>query len=220
MKNMFSVLFAAMLALGSSSVFAGEKKNGTELLFDTGSLNGVKTGEVLSYAHSRNADDNIPTRPLIDGEIQVRIAEEDSEPFTEVTLVNGKAKRKLHRFPANQGNPIFVAFLESSVSSVAFATKGSPFYIRNRIKDAFGQGGEITEVELTDGPATQITYHPFKGDRNAAKIGRAFEALTMTFVLSDDTQGKFVSLTTEATIDGTEYFKEEVRYRDAKPSKN
>lgn len=219
MNLKFAVLFAAIIAFGPSFGFAGDTKSGTELLFDTGSLDGVKTGETLRYVHSRNADDNIPIRPLADGEMQVLVAEENTEPYTEVTLVNGKFKRKLHRFPATQGNPVFVAFLEASVSSIAFATKGSPFYIRNRIKDAFGKGGEVTEIDLTDSSAKQITYHPFKGDRNAAKIGRAFEALKMTFVLSDDTQGKFVSLTTEATVDGTEYFKEEVRYRDAKPSK-
>jgi len=216
--------FGSIIALSllSTHLSVANEKTGTELLFDKGSMAGIELGDAINYTHHRSSDENIPSRGVEDGEVIVLLAEEDDSRYSEVTLVNGKHRRKLHRFPADSGNPIFVTFLESSVSAVAFATKGSSFYIRNRIKDSFATGGEVSKIETEiDGkahPATQIIFRPFKGDPNAAKMGKAFEALTMSFVMSDDVPGKFTALITEAKVDGTQYFVEEIRFIDAKPS--
>ena len=215
-----ALLFAAAAMIAVAPAFAGEK-TGTEMLFDTGALNDFTTGAVLNYAHERSADEKIPIHAVESGNIRVSIIEENGKSRSEVKIVNGNERRKLHHFPVTQGNPIFVTFLESSVSSLTFATKGSPFYIRNRMKDAFASGGEITEIKAQVGgsptTATRIVYAPFREDRNAAKMGLAFEALTMTFVLSDDVPGRFVSMTTEARVDGKQFFVEDVRFIDAKP---
>jgi len=180
------VLFAG-LAMLSTAAFAGTL-TGTEILFGSASFDDVKAGTTLSYTHKRSADEKIPVRAISDGHIVVnRIDNEDG-----------------------------VVFLESSVSSVTFATKGSPFYIRNRIKDAFASGGEISsgtvEVDGEEIDATHIDYRPFKGDRNAERMGAAFENLLVRFTLSDDVPGHFVEMTTVAKIDETVFFIEEVRF--------
>ena len=208
-------LFAGLTML-TTSVFAGTP-TGTDMLFDASSFEDVKVGTTLTYSHARSADENIPVRAIEGGSVTVgRIESDGDAERTVVTLKNGKARRELDHLPADRGNPIFVVFLESSVNSVTFATKGSPFYIRNRMKEAFSSGGRVTEtsVEL-DGAevnATQIEYHPFKGDRNAEKMGAAFENLSVQFTLSDSVPGRFISMVTQAKVDETVYFVEEMRF--------
>jgi len=209
------VLFAG-LAMLSTAAFAGTL-TGTEILFGSASFDDVKAGTTLSYTHKRSADEKIPVRAISDGHIVVnRIDNEDGADKTIVRLKQGEGKRQLEHLPADRGNPIFVVFLESSVSSVTFATKGSPFYIRNRIKDAFASGGEVSsgtvEVDGEEIDATHIDYRPFKGDRNAERMGAAFENLLVRFTLSDDVPGHFVEMTTVAKIDETVFFIEEVRF--------
>ena len=215
-----ALLFAAVAILTSIHAQAGEK-TGTEMLFDTGALDGIAAGTILSYSHERAADEKISFRAISNGEILVSVVEEGGVSHSEVKIVNDSERRKLHHFPVDRGNPIFVTFLESSVSSVTFATKGSPFYIRNRLKDAFASGGQVTDIDTEiDGKttsATQILYTPFKGDRNAAKMGQAFEALTVTFVLSEEVPGRIISMATEARVGDKQFFVEEVRFTDAKP---
>lgn len=220
MKNKILIIGLAAFLLISAAATAKDQ-TGTERLFETSQLDNVTNGTALTFSHSRRADPKIPIREITNGKIDViRIASNDTE-HAEVILTNGKQRRKLHHFPTDRGNPVFVTFLESSVSAVTYATKGSPFYIRNRFKDAFGSGGEVSEVEVTiDGTAqaaTQVVYRPFDGDQNAARMGKAFEALAVTFVLSDAVPGRFVSMTADATLDDNEFFMEEIRFVDAKP---
>lgn len=208
-------LFAG-LAMVTTSIFAGTP-TGTEMLFDSTNFDDVKIGTTLTYTHARSADEKIPVRAIEDGSVTVaRIGSDGGAERTVVTFKNGKAKRQLDHLPADRGNPIFVVFLESSVNSVTFATKGSPFYIRNRIKEAFSSGGKVTEtvIELggTEADATQIEYRPFKGDRNAEKMGAAFENLSLRFTMSNAVPGQFVSMTTQAKVDETVYFIEELRF--------
>jgi len=208
-------LFAA-LAMLTTAAFAGTP-TGTEILFGTSSFDDVKVGATLTYTHERSADAKIPVRPIENGSVFVaRIEKGDSTDSTVVTLTQGNSQRELDHLPADRGNPIFVIFLESSVSSVTFATKGSPFYIRNRIKEAFSSGGEVSKGSVDfDGAevdATHIEYRPFKGDRNAEKMGAAFENLSIRFTLSDDVPGRFVAMTTQAKVDDKVFFIEEMRF--------
>jgi len=208
------------LAIMASSAF-GDTPTGTEILFGSSSFDDVEVGATLTYTHQRSADAKIPVRPIENGYATVaRIDNSDGVDKTVVTLVQGASPRELDHLPADRGNPIFVIFLESSVSSVTFATKGSPFYIRNRIKEAFSSGGKVSagpiDWEGREVNATHIEYRPFKGDRNADKMGAAFENLSMRFTLSDAVPGHFVSMTTQAKVDDTVLFIEEIGLDTAK----
>ncbi len=204
------------LAMVTSVTFAGTP-TGTEILFGSSSFDDVEIGATLTYSHQRSADEKIPVRAIKDGHVTIaRIEGDEGKDRTVVALTQGAARRELDHLPADRGNPIFVVFLESSVSSVTFATKGSPFYIRNRIKEAFSSGGDVSEEEIEFNgakvDATHIEYRPFKGDRNAEKMGAAFENLSIQFTLSDDVPGHFVAMTTQAKIEDKVFFIEEVRF--------
>ncbi len=207
---------AAMLATGALAA----PQTGTEMLFSPDSFTDVETGTTLTYSHVRSADAKIPVRSIDEGSITIALIDgEEGKTQTEVTMRQGKGRRVLDRLPSDRGNPVFVTFLESSVSSVSFATKGSPFYIRNRIKEAFGTGGSVSEgtaeIDGEEVTVTHIEYRPFKGDRNARQMGKAFENLAIQFTLSDEVPGHYVALKTEAKVDDIVYFIEEIRFEDS-----
>lgn len=211
-------LFAGF-ALLASTAFAGPQ-TGTEMLFGSSSYDDVQSGTTITYSYSRSADPKIPAQAIADGSIAVLRTENDAgSDKTIITVRQNGGRRQLEHLPADRGNPIFVIFLESSVSAITFATKGSPFYIRNRIKDAFASGGDVSEgkieVDGTERDVTHIDYRPFKGDRNAEKMGTAFENLLMRFTLADSVPGHYVAMKTQAAVDGTDYFIEEVRFEAA-----
>lgn len=76
--------------------------------------------------------------------------------------------RPVGDFARESAHPAVMFFLESTVRHMAEATGGSPFYIRNRIRDALARAP-------LDVPVT-----PFADDPNRARMGD-FAALTLTF---------------------------------------
>ena len=56
-------------------------------------------------------------------------------------------------FPPAWPNPVLLYFLETTVRAMAEATGGSPFYIRNRIREALAAAGSALEGEPRRGGA-------------------------------------------------------------------
>jgi hypothetical protein len=95
------------------------------------------------------------------------------------------------------------------VRTTAQATGGSPFYLRNRIREALGE--RLTAVE----PDAVFSMKPFEGDENAPKLG-AFEGLEMVFELSPDAPGMVVAMRAVAGPEDAPVYREEIRL-DAQP---
>ncbi len=77
-------------------------------------------------------------------------------------------------FPTGVANPLLLYFLETTVRATAEATGGSPYYIRNRIREAL----VAADLGAGEGAAREVTLTPFAGDPNRAKMG-AFADLTL-----------------------------------------
>ena len=107
----------------------------------------------------------------------------DQQPILQLTQKTDARTRQIGPFPVSGGDPVLTFFLEQTSSHMARLTGGSPYYIRNRIKEALFQGGKITQ----SGGESVATFAPFAGDPNAARMG-GFETLTLTFVLDDPKQ--------------------------------
>ena len=118
--------------------------------------------------------------PIKDGSVRLArtIDPADGQPVLQVTRDTGTDTRRIGPFPISGGDPVLVLFLEQTARDMAALTGGSPFYIRNRIKDAVFRGGRIAR---RDGQAIAV-FHPFADDPNAARMG-GFDTLTLTFVL-------------------------------------
>lgn len=105
----------------------------------------------------------------------------DQKPVLYLTVNTDTRERRIGPFPVSGGDPALTYFLEQVTRDMATLAGGSPFYIRNRIKDAVFRGGEIA----ASGEERVATFRPFADDPNAARMG-GFETLTLTFALDHD----------------------------------
>lgn len=107
----------------------------------------------------------------------------DGKPVLELAEKTARISRKIGPFPVSGGDPVLTFFLETTTRDMAALTGGSPFYIRNRLKDALFRGGEIRR----DGDATVAVFAPFKGDKNSERM-LGFDTLELRFTLGDPKQ--------------------------------
>lgn len=123
--------------------------------------------------------------PVDDGSVTLGRATDpsDGQPVLQLTRKAGQRSRQIGPFPISGGDPVLTFFLEQTARDMAGLTGGSPFYIRNRLKDALFRGGEITH----EGATATATFRPFADDPNAARM-QGFQTLTLTFVMDNPTR--------------------------------
>ncbi|MDF3606818.1 hypothetical protein PE067_12180 [Paracoccus sp. DMF-8] len=123
--------------------------------------------------------------PVTDGRIELAEAVDasDGEAVLELHEDTPHLKRTIGPYPVSGGDPALVFFLETTAREMARITGGSPFYIRNRIKDAVFRGGEVVEVDGT----RKAVFRPFQDDKNKDRMA-GFDTLELTFDVADPKQ--------------------------------
>ncbi|TRW98737.1 hypothetical protein FNJ84_04060 [Paracoccus sp. M683] len=119
-------------------------------------------------------------RPVQDGTLTLTeiVDPADGKPVLQLIHDASDFQRKLGPFPISGGDPVLTFFLERTARDMAVLTGGSPFYIRNRMKDALFGGGNLTR----DGDTVVARFTPFAADPNAARMG-GFETMEMVFTI-------------------------------------
>lgn len=196
----------AMLALGATLAASGalHAESAFDLVFRSGTLDGLPEGTEIHYAAvgmpQAGADD--PWR-----EVVVGLGPDDSALLQQQPAEGDGPARPLGSFDATVGNPVAMLFLERTVQNISESTGGSPFYIRNRIRDALAGPGRIEEVTVTwEGEsisATEIALSPFMEDAHRAELG-SFADLEIRVVVSEALPGWYHTMTAEAPATGTE----------------
>jgi hypothetical protein len=165
-------------------------------LFAEAVLEDHPAGQEIHYSHQRSGPEAPGFRPVTDGSLILVKPPEGALRLT-LTIISDGRSQSVPDFPVEGGNPVVMVFLESVSRSMADLTGGSPFYIRNRIKDALREGGETESLALPrdDGVITAqaLTLHPFKDDPNRARMGE-FAGITLRFVVSDEVPGQILDL--------------------------
>lgn len=204
----FAILLAAFLL--PASLEAGETY---DLLFKQGTLATVETGESLTYSQMTTAPQRDPTLPATQA---YAISLSIDEGQATLKRATGEAEtRTIGAFDAEVGNPLAMYFLEHTIKNVARATGGSPFYIRNRIKESLLRENEVGAMEAEYSgetiPVREILIRPFDGDQNAARFG-PFAALELRAIVGDDVPGWYLSLSAEtpAGADGVQVYADRV----------
>lgn len=155
----------------------------SDILLAPGTVAQAAPGTVITrYAQDRRlpppAEGATPEGPgavPLSGAVVVLSATEGGQgPALAISREEGGAVRPLAAFPAMGPNPVLLYFLEGTVRAMAEATGGSPYYIRNRIREAIAAAGPGTAG--TGGQEAVIT--PFANDPNRARMG-AFADLTL-----------------------------------------
>lgn len=169
-----------------------------DLIFKKGTLSELSTEDALVYEKTVSIQNNPEDSALNTGQVRLTLSEDD---VAALKFEKDEKYRGLGRFPASVGNPIIMYFVETVVRDVAANAGGSPFYIRNRIKESLVQFAEIENAGANFGgedlPVQQITLRPFLGDKNVEKM-QGYGELAMTFTMSEDIPGWYYSLVASA----------------------
>lgn len=192
------VCLIAALAVFSVPALADDKGQKTyDLLFKNGTLNEISKDQMLVYDRTVTNSLKPETGERDTGTIELEF--DGGDPLrARLKFIQNDKYRNLGAFPASVGNPIIMYFVETVVRDMAETAGGSPFYIRNRVKESLVQPAEINAQEATfQGqlvPATAVTLHPFRDDPNKEQM-KGFGDLELVVVMSDEVPGWYQSLT-------------------------
>ncbi len=187
---------AVLLAWLAGPGLAGEAQ---DRIFAMGALHTVENGSVLVYDYDREGSFPTDKMPVIDaGHARLEMTRAaDGTPEVTVALDDTKHVQKFDPFSATAGNPMFMVFMEQNVASMSAVTGGSPFYIRNRMREALGAQDSVTPIDVEYGgatvPAREIVFRPFEKDAKRDRMG-AFADLEIRFVMSDAVPGEFLRM--------------------------
>lgn len=202
MTRLLTVLLLVLVGAGP-----GQSDPVTDSLFAEGIFSTLPVGQEIRYAHVRSGPDVPEFQPVVGGSMALG-RPTDGAASLSLTLVADDRARSLLDFPVEGGNPVLLVFLESVARSMATLTGGSPFYIRNRIKDALRAGGAPTEVSEPYAGRTiaaqAVVLRPFDADPNRDRMGD-FADLTLRFVVSPTVRGHLVSLSADTPDPATGY---------------
>lgn len=173
-----------------------------DLIFKTGTLADVAQDDGLAYSREIRLAADAEQAERHTGNIELSF---EAEEMAHLRFTQGDQYREVGAFPASVGNPIIMYFVETVLRDVAQQAGGSPFYIRNRIKEALVQKAPINDIVVSLGDETlsaqQITLRPFENDKNRDRM-KGYGDLTLTFTMSPDVPGWYQSLV--ASVDGPE----------------
>lgn len=188
-------LLAALLLLAPLPAAAGAL---TDLLMAPRLFEGAAVGSAVVYAEEREAPEGegMSVGDVTGGEVRLEVVAPN-----ELRLLRAEdgAATPMGTFTAGVANPLLLYFLENNVRVMAEATGGSPFYIRNRIREALG----AADLGVATGAAREVTLTPFAADPNRARMG-AFADLVirLRFDPADPARILELSADTPAGADG------------------
>jgi hypothetical protein len=187
-----ALLFLLLLA---SPIAAAETY---DLIFREGSLSGLPQADVLTYDRRVDVETNPEYSARNTGHVELTFEPDD---MARLQFVQDEKHKLLGRFPATVGNPIIMYFVETVLRDVAHEAGGSPFYIRNRIKESLLLQVPVVEAVVAFGEQTvaakQIVLRPFETDKSRDKMG-AYADLSLTFTMSEQVPGWYSSLVADA----------------------
>lgn len=176
----------------------------TDLLMAPGVFAGAPAGATISYAEERTVPEGADvTLPDVTG-ATLRLEVTGTGEGRVLRLVretDGKAA-PVGSFPGGVANPLLLQFLETNVRAMAEATGGSPYYIRNRIREALA----ASDLGVAEGPDRVVTLVPFVADPRRAEMG-AFADLTIRLRFDPAAPERILELSAD-TASGTDGYHE------------
>jgi hypothetical protein len=197
-----ALMLATMLAAGSAS-------GGTlsDAVMAPGLLEDLRAGSSIRYAHSRHVPQATalteqgmaPLDEVAQGVVELTVVPGDTGP--RLLLSRGRdadeTPRPVGEFPAGGSNPVLLFFLENTVRAMVAQTGGSPYYIRNRIREA------LAAAEVAGGPGT-VVLHPFETDPNRARMGD-FAGLSLSLSYDPAIPARILELKADTAAGGQGY---------------
>lgn len=214
---MRAVLLGLVAAVFGMSLAMAEAADGDatyDLLFKEGTLDAISRDVALVYRRDVSNALKPDTEERDTGDIALSF-HKDRVGMAKLVFRQDEKKRSLGVFPASVGNPMIMYFYESVIRDMAESAGGSPFYIRNRVKESLVQPSDVEPGEaIVDGEtvATQtIRMQPFAEDPNRDRM-QGFGNLELTVTMSEAVPGWYVSLVAESRTDGQSVYRSEMQF--------
>lgn len=171
---------------------------GSQLFFETPYLSKVEPGTTLNYAY-KHVTAEAKLGEGFDETLAMKVtapADDPAKRIAEVVIRRGEREGEAGPFPTLNGNPISLILLERDVKEMAQLSKGSPYYLRNRVRDHLATGTVEPARFSYDGKEVEgwkLSLRPFAEDPNKEKLlelaGRRYE-----FLFSDAVPGGLYSI--------------------------
>lgn len=201
MTRTFAILMTSLVTATLALATPKEDQQSFDLLFRNGTLDAVDRQSTLVYqrAVTNRLKPDAGTRDT--GEIALSIQSAGDSETAHLEFRQEGKHRPLGQFPASVGNPMIMVFYEATVRDMAEAAGGSPFYIRNRVKEALAQPSAIETGEADyrgKRIETQtVSLFPFADDPNRDRM-QGFGDLELRVTMSDEVPGWYLTLSAEA----------------------
>ena len=204
MRRLLCGLALLFLSLDPASAAPVGAEQAYDLLFKNGVLDTIARNKELVYQRTVTNKLRPDTAERDTGDIALGFREDENEMAYLEFRQNNK-HRAMGVFPASVGNPMIMVFYESAIRDMAESVGGSPYYIRNRVKDALVQPAEVVEGEMLfddkSVPVQTILMHPFAEDPNRDRM-QGFGNLVLSVTVSKEVPGWYLSLVAEAVPEG------------------
>ncbi len=188
-----ALLLTALLAVGTAQA----RSDGTQtydLIFKTGTLSDLETRDQLEYSRELTVPADTSYAEVNSGSVNLVM---EPENVARLEFEHDGKPQNIGNFPADVGNPVIMYFIETVLRDMALQSGGSPFYIRNRIKESLVEEAPIEQVSVDYNDAKvaarDITLRPFIDDKNRDRM-RGFQNIELSFTVSDDIPGWYHSL--------------------------
>ena len=163
-----------------------------ELFFDTPYLAKLPSGTRIaySYAHTTAKPD---LGDSFDETMQLTLVpsqEDASKPVAKVDIRRGEAEQGAGPFPA-LSNPLTLVLLEREAKEITQLSKGSPYYIRNRLRDSLAEATvEPASFEYGGKPVSgwKMSMTPFAKDPHKQQLAEIIDR-RYEFLFSDEVPG-------------------------------
>ena len=189
-------LLAAPLPAGAGAL--------TDLLMAPGVFADAPLGSAVAYAEERAVPDGGTLDDVTAGVVRLEVREDAGKPELVLVKEENGTPKPVGTFPAGVANPLLLYFLETTVRATADATGGSPYYIRNRIREALVATDLGTDVGDTATPTREVTLVPFAEDPNRPKMG-PFGDLTVRLRFDPDRPERILELSADTAEGGEGY---------------
>lgn len=197
LRSLRAAPIVAALALSTVAAVAAAPA-AVDLVFFAPHFAKVENGSTIAYRFVRTAADP-KLDPSFEDEVTIKVGPQGAENSVQVDLFSGARAFTLPNM-SKTGNPVIVALLEQDVKEMNKTLGGSPFYFRNRLRQAISSGApaEPTKIDLggksVDGWTVRVA--PFADDaKNGGKLG-SYAGRTYEITFSDEVPGGLYSLKT------------------------
>ena len=187
------------LLVASTSDYAGPPT--MDLVFKASHFARIADGRTVTYDFVRTSNGGAGDKlePSFKDKVSILVGPEGNANSVRVHLFSGKRAQKFDNL-SKTGNPVIVALLEQDVQEMHKTLGGSPYYFRNRLRQALAEDTSSQPTRVEFGGRThdgwKVTLKPFADDQQNAYRLKEYAQRSYELTFSDDLPGGLYALKT------------------------